>query len=37
MGKTLGVLTKVPIRDIWKKEPDFSAWLAEDANLALLG
>ena len=37
MGKALGVLTKVPIREIWKKEPDFSAWLAEDANLAQLG
>lgn len=37
MRKPLGILKKVPIRDIWKKEPDFSAQLAEDANLALLG
>ena len=35
--KRLGSLAKKPIRSIWKKEPEFSAWLAEDNNIALLG
>lgn len=35
--KELGKLTKRPIRDIWKKETEFSAWLAEDENIARLG
>ena len=34
--KQLGTLKKVPIREIWKREPDFSAWLSEDDNIALL-
>ena len=33
----LGVLKKVPIRNIWAKEPEFSAWLAKDENITLLG
>ena len=35
--KQLGILKKVPIREIWKKEPEFSAWLSEDENIRLLG
>ena len=35
--KQLGKLTTVPIRNIWKKEPEFSAWLAEKENISLLG
>jgi len=35
--KELGKLKKVSIRDIWKREPDFSAWLAEDENIKELG
>lgn len=35
--KQLGTLKKVPIREIWKKEPEFSAWLSEDENIKLLG
>ena len=33
----LGKLKKVPIREIWKKEPEFSAWLSHDENIKLLG
>ncbi len=33
----LGTLSKVPIKNIWKKEPDFSSWLAEEKNIVLLG
>ena len=35
--KQLGKLTTVPIRNIWKKEPEFSSWLAEKENISLLG
>jgi len=34
--KQLGTLKKVPIREIWKREPDFSAWLSENENISLL-
>ena len=33
----LGKLKKVPIREIWKKEPEFSKWLSNDENIKLLG
>ena len=34
----LGRLVEVPLRDIWRHEAyDFSAWLAKDENLSLLG
>ena len=33
----LGKLKNVPIREIWKKEPEFSAWLSRDENIKLLG
>ena len=35
--KQLGTLTKVPINKMWEKEIQFSAWLAEKENIALLG
>jgi len=35
--KQLGKLKKVSIREIWKKEPEFSKWLSNDENLKLLG
>ena len=34
--KELGTFTIVPIKNLWKKEPDFSAWLAEDKNIVRL-
>ena len=38
MAKKLGQLESVPLRDIWKNEKkDFTPWLAEEANLQLLG
>ena len=37
MDNKLGKLVKVDLREIWKNEEyDFSKWLAEDGNLALL-
>lgn len=33
----LSRLQAVDIRKIWKREPDFSAWLAQSENLTLLG
>ncbi|MBU1037152.1 DUF4268 domain-containing protein [Patescibacteria group bacterium] len=37
MDKTLGKITKVDLRKAWKNEEyDFSAWLSEEVNLALL-
>ena len=33
----LDEISKVQIRDVWGREPEFSAWLAEEANLAKLG
>lgn len=37
MGKRLGTLEKVPIREIWKnEEPDFTAWMSDRDNLDLL-
>ena len=37
MNNKLGKLTKVDLRDLWKNEEyDFSKWLAEEENLALL-
>ncbi|MCA9888592.1 MAG: DUF4268 domain-containing protein [Anaerolineae bacterium] len=36
--KELGTLKSVPVRDFWNNEPlDFTPWLAEEPNLALLG
>lgn len=37
MKNNLGVLEIVPLRKIWAKEPEFSAWLAEPANIKQLG
>jgi hypothetical protein len=38
MEKILGRLEKVDLRDFWLSEAgDFTPWLAEDANIALLG
>ncbi|MFT4603741.1 MAG: hypothetical protein ACI9W4_000456 [Rhodothermales bacterium] len=38
MGESLGRLSKVALRDVWKHEAsDFTPWLAREANLALLG
>ncbi len=34
--KELGRLKKISLREIWKREPEFSAWLANDTNLSLL-
>ena len=37
MASNIGKLAKVDLREIWKNEEyDFSSWLAEDGNLALL-
>lgn len=37
MTNNLGRLERVDLRDIWQSEPqDFTPWLAEEANLALL-
>jgi hypothetical protein len=37
MASNIGKLTKVDLREIWKNEEyDFSSWLAEEGNLALL-
>jgi hypothetical protein len=33
----LGTLEAVPLRKIWAKETEFSAWLAQPANIKLLG
>ena len=33
----LGQLETVPIRNVWKVETDFSAWLAQEENLKRLG
>lgn len=38
MGKELGRLEKVDLRDIWESEAtEFTPWLAREENLALLG
>lgn len=37
MKNNLGVLEIVPLRKIWAKEPEFSAWLAEPDNIKQLG
>ena len=35
--ENLGELTEVPVRSVWKDEArDFTPWLAEEANMALL-
>lgn len=36
MKNNLGVLEIVPLRKIWAKEPEFSAWLAEPDNIKQL-
>ena len=37
-AKTLGRLEKIELRDIWRTEAmDFTPWLAQSENLALLG
>ncbi len=37
-GKELGRMKKIKLREIWKDEAgDFTPWLAEEENLALLG
>ena len=35
--KKLGRLEIVPLREVWKKEPDFSQWLSHSDHLSLLG
>ena len=37
MKNDLGVLETVPLRKIWAKETEFSAWLAEPDNIKQLG
>ena len=37
MASNIGKLTKVDLREIWKNEEyDFSSWLAQEQNIALL-
>lgn len=36
MKNNLEILETVPLRKIWAKEPEFSAWLAESKNIKLL-
>ena len=35
--KSLGKIERVELREGWGIEPDFTRWLAEEANLATLG
>ena len=37
MKNNLGILETVPLRKIWAREPEFSAWLSEPDNLNQLG
>jgi len=37
MKKDLAKLQKINLRDVWGMEPDFTNWLAQKENLALLG
>jgi len=35
--KKLGILEKVNLRDVWKREDtDFTKWLAKDENISIL-
>lgn len=37
MKKDLGKISKVELREVWMKEPEFTEWLAEEPSLSALG